>query len=177
MDFDKLETLWEERKVTKVIQRFGRCLDTGDWETYRACFTEQVNMDFKRLTGRDEVRIDVALMSRFGDLFLSQVRRHHSYGNFDVTFEGERAHAHVYFTARHWRATDNGQSSNTQYGWYDFWLEKRDGGWLINRIKHDYQWVDGNGALFDLDEPELAEVMAAIFTDENMRAARSVLGA
>ena len=166
-----VDLLWEERQVTKAILRFGRCLDTGDWATYQSCFTPMVSMDFKRLTGQAEVRIPVSLMSRFGDLFLSQARRHHSYSNFDIDLQGDRAHAHVYFVARHWRATDNGHSSNTQYGWYDFWLERNVEGWLINRIKHDFQWIDGNGALFDLAEPNLAAVMAEIFTEENARAA------
>lgn len=166
-----LDTLWEERQISKVILRFGRCLDTGDWETYRSCFTEHVNMDFKRLTGHDEVRIPAALMSSFGDLFLSQARRHHSYTNFDVTITGDKAYAHVYFVARHWRSTDRGGSTNVQYGWYDFWLSRMDCGWLIHRFRHDFQWVDGNDALFDLGEPALVNVMSQIFTDENKQAA------
>ncbi len=177
MDDEKLAMLWDERDVIKVIRRFGRSLDTGDWQSYRSCFTKLVNMDFERLTGHPEVRVDVELMSRFGDLFLSPTRRHHTYTNFDVTVEGERAHAHVYMTARHWKATDNGSSSNTQFGWYDFWLMRIEGEWRIYRFKHDFQWVEGNAGLFDLAEEQLVDVMRQIFTEENVSAARAALAA
>jgi hypothetical protein len=36
-------------------------------------------------------------------------------------------------------------------------------GWKIARIKHDFQWVSGNNALFDMTEPNLAENMRQVF--------------
>ncbi|KRB86511.1 hypothetical protein ASE00_07370 [Sphingomonas sp. Root710] len=175
MDAERQAILWEERGITRTLLRFGRSLDTGDWDSYLTCFTELVSLNFERLTGHAEVRIETKLMCRWADLFLSPTRRHHSYSNFDITLDGQRAHAKVYFTARHWKATDHGESSNTQYGWYDFWLTKAGEDWKIHRIKHDFQWVDGNGALFDVTEPELARIAQQIFTDENKRAAVAAL--
>lgn len=177
MEADRLEVLWEERAITKVITRFGRSLDTGERDMYMACFQKEVSLDFERLTGHAEVRIPTDLLKRWADLFLSPTRRHHTYSNFDITFDGERAHAKVYFTARHWKATDHGDSANTQYGWYDYWLVRTTDGWKIQRFKHDFQWVDGNGGLFDLTDPELVAVMAQVFTDENKRAAAAFVGA
>jgi hypothetical protein len=175
MQTDRLDVLWKERAITQVITRFGRSLDTGDRDLYMACFPEQVNLDFQRLTGHAEVRISAELLKRWADLFLSPTRRHHSYSNFDITLDGDRAHAKVYFTARHWKATDFGDSSNTQYGWYDFWLVKAGEDWKIRRFRHDFQWIDGNHGLFDLTEPELVAVMAQIFTDENKQSAAAAV--
>lgn len=45
----KLLELWEDKQVSKVMLRFGRALDTGDWGAYRSCFTDQVNIEFKCL--------------------------------------------------------------------------------------------------------------------------------
>ncbi len=50
---EKINALWEEKQVLKVALRFGRALDTGNWPAYRSCFTNPVNIDFKRLTGFD----------------------------------------------------------------------------------------------------------------------------
>lgn len=172
---EKLLELWEERQVMKAMLRFGRALDTGDWTAYRSCFTNPVNIDFRRLTGQSEVRVDADLWTRFAEQILSPVRRHHVYSNWDIKVEGDRAYALVYMTARHWKSTDIGTSSNTQYGWYDVWFERHDGEWLMNRIKHDFQWVEGNGALLDVHEPELMKTMAAIFCAENVEAAAAVL--
>ncbi len=172
---EKIAALWEEKQVLKVILRFGRALDTGNWAAYRSCFTDPVSIDFKRLTGQDEVRIDADLWTLFAEQILSPVRRHHTYSNFDITLDGDRAHAMVYMTSRHWKSTDNGVSHNTQYGWYDFWLERRGGEWRMNRVKHDFQWVDGNASLLDVHEPELAKTMARIFSDAHFEAARAAL--
>lgn len=167
----KLLELWEDKQVSKVMLRFGRALDTGDWAAYRSCFTDQVNIDFKRLTGMPEVRVDAELWTLFAEQILSPVRRHHVYTNWDVSVEGDRAYALVYMTARHWKGTDLGASDYTQYGWYDVWFERAGDGWLINRIKHDFQWVEGNNSLLDTNEPELAKTMAKVFSQENIDAA------
>jgi hypothetical protein len=177
-DEEKIAALWDEKQVMKVILRFGRALDTGDWPAYRSCFTDPVSIDFKRLTGQDEVRIDADLWTLFAEQILSPVRRHHVYTNWDISVEEDRAHALVYMTARHWKPTDLGVSHNTQYGWYDFWLERQSGDvWLMTRVKHDFQWVDGNNALLDLQEPQLMSTMQRIFCEENFEAARTTLAA
>jgi hypothetical protein len=173
-DNEKLLDLWEEKQVKKVILRFGRALDIGDWPAYRSCFTDPVTIDFTRLTGQPEVRVDADLWTLFAEQILSPVRRHHVYTNWDISLDGDRAHALVYMTARHWKSTDNGVSHNTQYGWYDFWLRRVDGAWLMTKVKHDFQWVDGNASLLDVHEPELAKTMGRIFCEANIAAARGV---
>lgn len=172
-DQEKLLELWEERQIMKVALRFGRALDTGDWKTYRSCLTNPVNIDFQRLTGCPEVRVDADLWTLFAEQILTPVRRHHVYTNWDIKRDGDRAHALVYMTARHWRATDIGSSGNTQYGWYDFWLERHQGEWLMTRVKHDFQWVEGNGSLLDVHEPALMATMARIFNPSNETAAKA----
>jgi hypothetical protein len=173
---DKINALWEENQVKKVILRFGRALDTGNWPAYRSCFTNPLNIDFKRLTGFDEVRVDADLWTLFAEQILSPVRRHHTYTNFNIEVDGDRAYAHVYMTSRHWKSTDIGTSMNTQYGWYDFWFERQDGAWLMNRLKHDFQWVGGNGALLDVSQPDLVATMQQVFRKENMEAALLAIG-
>jgi SnoaL-like domain len=157
---EKLLELWEDKQVAKVMLRFGRALDLGDWAAYRSCFTEQVNIDFKRLTGQDEVRVSADLWTRFAEQILSPVRRHHVYTNWDISVDGDKAYALVYMTARHWKAA---------------WFVRSGGHWLINRIKHDFQWTSGNNAMFDTTEPELAKTMGQVFTDENKQAALAAL--
>lgn len=169
--------LWEDKQVSAVMLRFGRALDTGDWAAYRSCFTDQVNIDFQRLTGVPEVRVDADLWTVFAEQILSPVRRHHVYTNWDIKVNGDRAYALVYMTARHWKGTDLGASDYTQYGWYDVWFERTAKGWLIYRIKHDFQWVEGNNALLDMSEPALAETMRKVFSPENIAAGAAALQA
>jgi hypothetical protein len=173
-DEQKLAVLWDERLIQRRIIMFGRCLDTGDWAAWRSCFTDRITADFKRLTGQDEVAVAadewVALIARA----LAPMRRHHSYANFDISLHGDRAHAVVYHTSRHWAPTDIGVSYNTQYGWYDFHLEHAGDDWLINGYKHDFQWVDGNAGVLNVADPAVAELTAKVFVAENFAAARAV---
>jgi hypothetical protein len=69
--------------------------------------------------------------------------------------------------ARHWRAVDNGHPEYIQNGWYENSFKRIDGEWKITRLLHTFSWITGNGALFDLSDPELVEVMGQVFAPEN----------
>jgi hypothetical protein len=173
-DRDGLVTLMDERAIIKVMLRFGRSLDRGDWAGYRSCFTDQINVDFERLTGVPEIRVSADDWTRFAELILSPVRRHHVYSNFDADIEGDRAFLLTYMTARHWKSTDLGASVYNQFGWYNAWFERRGEEWKIAFIKHDFQWVDGNNSLLDTNAPELRSQMEKVFSPANIQAAKSV---
>jgi len=168
MNSKKLEILWETEQIKNVMIKFGRSLDTGDWLSYRSCFTSPLLVNFERLTGQPEIKVDPDKFTKFAELILSPCRRHHVFTNWDISVDDSRAQALVYMTSRHWKSTDIGQSSNAQYGWYHVNFDKQiDGNWLISRIKHDFQWVEGNGNLFDMTDSNLIAVMEEVFAPEN----------
>jgi hypothetical protein len=84
-----------------------------------------------------------------------------------VTLDGDQAQAIIYMVARHWKATDTGAAEYTQNGWYENTFARIDGQWKITRLLHTFQWVSGNGGLFDFSDPELIEVMKKVFAPEN----------
>jgi hypothetical protein len=88
-----IETLWTRAEIERVMLNFGRALDVGDWKLYRSCFADRFKVNFERLTGQPEVYVDADLWTRFAELILSPVRRHHQYSNFCATIDGERASA------------------------------------------------------------------------------------
>jgi hypothetical protein len=163
----KIEELWARAEVERVMLNFGRALDIGDWMLYRSCFADRFQVNFERLTGRPEVYVDADLWTRFAKVILSPVRRHHQYSNFSATIEGDSANAVIYMVARHWKPTDGGSAEYTQNGWYENSFKRIDGQWKITRLLHTYQWVSGNGGLFDFSDPELIEVMGQVFSEKN----------
>lgn len=174
LDLEKeFRTILDERAIIKVMLRFGRSLDLGDWPGYRSCFTDKLLVDFERLTGQPKILCDADDWTRFADLILSPVRRHHTYSNFHVDIDGDTASGVWYFTARHWKPTDLGSSIYNQYGWYDGNFVRENGEWKMSYVKHDFQWVDGNNALFDMSEPELVACMGKVFSAGNIAAARA----
>ena len=166
-----VEALWERSRVEALMLKFGRALDTGDWPAYRSCFADRFRVNFERLTGQPEVHVDADLWTRFAQVILSPVRRHHQYSNMSVTVDGDRAAGIIYQVSRHWKATDGGSTEYTQIGWYENTFGCIDGEWKITRLLHTFQWVSGNGALFDFSDPELIAVMAQVFAPENRVAA------
>jgi hypothetical protein len=162
-----IESLWVRSQIEAVMLRFGRSLDLGDWKSYRSCFADRFKVNFERLTGQPEVYVDADLWTRFAEIILSPVRRHHQYTNLTVTADADRAEAVIYMVARHWKPTDGGSAEYTQVGWYENSFGRIDGQWKITRLLHTYQWVSGNGALFDFSDPELVRIMAQVFAAEN----------
>jgi hypothetical protein len=164
---EMVEALWVRSQIEAVMLRFGRALDLGDWKAYRSCFADRFRVNFERLTGQHEVHVDADLWTRFAEVILSPVRRHHQYSNLSVSVQDDRAEAVIYMVARHWKATDSGSSEYTQVGWYENTFGCFDGEWKIIRLLHTYQWISGNGALFDFNDPELVKVMGQVFAPEN----------
>jgi len=162
-----IETLWTRAEIEKVMLNFGRALDMGNWPLYRSCFADRFSVNFERLTGQPEVYVDADLWARFAEVILSPVRRHHQYSNFSVNIEGDRADAVIYMVARHWKPTETGGPEYIQNGWYENSFARIDGQWKITRLLHTYQWITGNGGLFDFSDPELIEVMGQVFAREN----------
>jgi hypothetical protein len=162
-----IEALWTRSEIEQVMLNFGRALDLGDWPLYRSCFADRFRVNFERLTGQPEVFVDADLWTHFAKVILSPVRRLHQYSNFSVRVDGDRADAVIYMVARHWKAVDSGAAEYTQNGWYENSFARIDGRWKITRLLHTYQWVSGNGGLFDFSDPELQEVMARVFAKEN----------
>lgn len=162
-----IEILWDRAEIERVMLRFGRALDLGDWKMYRNCFAERFRVNFERLTGQPEVFVDADLWTRFAEVILSPVRRLHQYSNFYANIEGDRAEAVIYMVSHHWKPTDSGACEYVQNGWYENTFERIGGEWKITRLLHTYQWVSGNGALFDFSDPELIKVMGQVFAQEN----------
>jgi hypothetical protein len=162
-----VEALWARSQIEAVMLRFGRALDMGDWKAYRSCFADRFRVNFERLTGQPEVYVDADLWTRFAEVILSPVRRHHQYSNLTVTVNGDNAEAVIYMVARHWKASDSGSPEYTQIGWYENTFQRLGGEWKISRLLHTYSWIDGNGGLFDFSDPELIKVMGQVFAPEN----------
>jgi hypothetical protein len=174
-DDEKLQTLWNERLITRTMLKFGQSLDARDWVAHAACFTDPANINFKSFTGRDEVRVGAALWARFAECILSTAPSHHILGNFEITIDGDRAHARVYMISSLWTETESGRAANRQYGWYDVGFERRGDAWKISRLKHDFQGVDGNAAALENHDPEFAKIAQEVFSPANVDAAKAYL--
>jgi SnoaL-like domain len=171
----KLQTLWDERSITSTMLRFGHSLDVEDWEAHASCFTDPVNIDFRKFTGLDEIRLSPVLWAQFAAFILGSAPRHHLLGSFEISIEGDRAWATVDMISSLWSETPSGLAANRQYGWFTVAFARQGDEWKISRIKHDYQGVDGNAAKLDIQSAEFVRLSQEVFSPPNMAAARAYL--
>src|SRR5258708_14017023 len=148
-----IETLWTRAEMERVMLNFGRALDVGDWKLYRSCFADRFQVNFERLTGQPEVHVSADLWTRFAEVILSPVRRHHQYSNFSATVDGDRATAIIYMVAMHWKPTDGGSAEYTQNGWYENGVARIHGRSKTPRLLPTYPGVRGKRCRFGFSEP------------------------
>jgi hypothetical protein len=165
---DKVEALWSRAGIEKVMTDLGRSLDQQDWPLYRSCFGDTVDINFERTLGFKEVRVDADTWTRLAEQLLTSVRTHHTFSNYAIELDGDRASATIYLVARHWAATDNGSSEFIQNGWYKNRFVHVGGEWKVSRLLHTHQWTSGNGALFGAPSPAGAALMQQVFCEANI---------
>ena len=68
-----------------------------------------------------------------------------------------------YHVSRHRLPNRHGDDHYTQYGWYENSFRRTADGWKISKLKHCFQWCDGNPTLIDLSDPEWQVAAAAVF--------------
>ncbi|GAA1072518.1 nuclear transport factor 2 family protein [Tsukamurella spumae] len=159
--------LWDRQQIADVMLSFGRALDTHDWSRYATTLTDPFDVDFYDLTGLPAGRTTPELWARFAENALGPLVVLHRYTNFhiDLAPDGDPDHAHaiVYHVSRHRKPNKSGDDHYTQYGWYDNDLVRTPEGWRINRLKHQFQWADGNPNLIDGSDPDFQKMAGEIF--------------
>lgn len=161
---DAVTELIDRQRITDLMLAFGRSLDLHDWAGYRSTFVPgEFYLDFSDLTGRPPTLTTADDWTAFTSLALGPLVLQHQYSNFQITLKGDRAEAVVYYVARHRRPNRHGADDYTQYGWYDLSVERTEPGWLIDKLRHSFQWCDGNPTLIDLNEPALVAAAHKVF--------------
>jgi hypothetical protein len=165
MDTDQMvRELYDRQLITDVMLRFGRGLDLHDWDLYATTLADPFEVNFFDLTGRQPAVTTPAVWARFASACLERLTVHHQYSNFHIDLHGDDADGVFYYVARHRLAeTRHGDDQYTQYGWYENSFHRGADGWKISKLKHGFQWCDGNPTLIDASDPDWQKAAAAVF--------------
>lgn len=155
--------LHDRQQITDVMLRFGRGLDLHDWDLYAATLTDPFEVDFTDLTGRAPTTTTPEVWARFARACLQRLTVYHQYSNFHIAVSGDAADGVFYYIARHRLPNRHGDDHYTQYGWYENSFRRTADGWKISKLKHSFQWCDGNPMLIDQSDPEWQSAAAAVF--------------
>lgn len=144
---DALAELTRWHEVFDLSVAYTTAIDWRDWESYRAIFTDELDIDFSSFTHRPAQPMTA-------DQWVDAVRSliegfeatQHLLGNHVITFDGEDAgHYTAYIQAQHWMARD---SYYTIGGHYENEVVRgSDGRWRLTAMTLHQTWDAGDRSL------------------------------
>ncbi|MGG1662044.1 nuclear transport factor 2 family protein [Brevibacillus sp. NRS-1366] len=149
--------------VIDTIIRFATALDTNNWELYRSCFSDTVEVDYSDALGLPSTKVNADVWTSFARACCDPIQTFHVYTNFSVELNGDVAFVRNYHTSRHRRPNTTGGDQYTQYGWYETTLKNSEKGWVISSLRHRIQWCDGNPLVVDSTTDDYKQAEASVF--------------
>ena len=138
MDEKKLQTLLDRMDIVDTSIRYATGVDMRDWEIYRSCFTDELEVDF---TGTPETQKADDWVNTARQLVSPYTATQHIITNHNITIEGDEATCIAYLQAQHYRSDDTGVSALTVGGYYTNKLVRSPEGWKISKLKLTITWT------------------------------------
>jgi hypothetical protein len=154
VDQDKLQMLLDRMEISNTVIRYATAVDTRDWNLYRSCFTDEIELDFPGW----------AVGTHKADEWVEMVRQmlggftatQHLSSNHAITLSGDEATCVSYMQGQHYLPNDTGDSALTIGGYYTNDLVRTKDGWKISACRLTVTWYAGNRYVFQLAKECLA---------------------
>ena len=150
IDGPGLRRLLDRVEISEVQLRYATGTDTRDWQLFRSCFTDEVEIDFSAGFGAPLVTLPAdEWVRRTAPQMESFAATQHMITNLVITFDGnDRATCVAYVRARHHKPNTTGDSDQTVYGYYTNRFERTEHGWRMAAVKLTPLWMTGNYGIF-----------------------------
>ena len=158
MDQAKLQLLIDRAEISDTVIRYATGIDMRDWQAYRSCFADEVDLDFTSWSGGSPMRLTADEWTEAVRSGLSGFRAtQHISSNHVIAINGDEATCVSYMQAQHYLPTDSGSNCFTLGGFYTNTLVRTPQGWKIHKCKLTVTWSDGNRGLFEEAARRLSE--------------------
>jgi 3-phenylpropionate/cinnamic acid dioxygenase small subunit len=138
-----IELLMDEREITQLIFDYAGYLDTHNWDSFRALFTDEVEMESNlRATPPATLSVD-ALVTRLSSQVSQFVLTLHYVTNQQVKVSGETATCNSYLYAQHVTAAADDAERFVTHARYVHSLRRTSAGWRISGIAVTIDIRDG----------------------------------
>ena len=151
VDDPHLPQLLDRAEIGDVQLRYATGTDTRNWELFRTCFTDEIEVDFSSGFGLPRVRLRADdWVQRTAPRMNALQATQHVITNHVITFEDDNhATCVAYVQARHHNPNSTGDNDHTVYGYYTNQFERTSKGWRIATLKLTVSWMTGNFGLFE----------------------------
>jgi hypothetical protein len=150
LDETRLRQLLDRAEISEIQIRYATGTDSRNWELFRTCFADDLEVDFSSGFGIPVVSVTADewvknTASTMGVLKATQ----HMITNHVIMFDDEdNATCVAYVRASHHNPNNTGDSDQTVYGFYTNRFERTSSGWRIAKLKLTVSWMTGNFGLF-----------------------------
>lgn len=160
-DDDALRTLLDRQAISDTVIRYATGIDLRDWEAYRSCFTDEVEIDFTSFGGGEPgvMQADDWVAGVRAGLSGFAATQHIS-ANHVIEIAGDEATCVSYMQAQHFLPNDRGDATLTLGGYYTNALVRTPDGWRIRRCRLTVTWTTGNRHVFELARERYAAMQA-----------------
>jgi 3-phenylpropionate/cinnamic acid dioxygenase small subunit len=150
VDETRLQQLLDRAEISDVQLRYATGTDTRNWELFRTCFADEIEVDFSSGFGSPAVRLKADEWVEMTKPVMAGLKAtQHAITNHVITFQDDdHATCVAYVQARHHSPNTTGDSDQTVYGYYTNQFERTSQGWRIAKCKLTVSWMTGNYGLF-----------------------------
>ena len=156
-----LEILLARAAISDVVNQYATGIDRRDWPLYRACFADEIELDFSSWNGAEPMRMKA-------DDWVEGVKS--TLSGFDATQHVSTNHVHEiagneatcvsYMMALHHIVEDAERKMQAIGGYYTNKLRLGPNGWRIYACKLTVTWEKGDRALFQIAQARWQERLA-----------------
>ncbi|MDB5447165.1 MAG: SnoaL-like domain protein [Phenylobacterium sp.] len=146
-----VETLLARAEVSDVVHRYATGIDRRNWELFRSCFTDRLDLDFTSWSGGEPRTVET-------DEWAAGVKG--ALSGFDATQHVSSNHVHQiaggdatcvsYMMALHHLVDDGQRLMHAIGGFYTNRLRRGADGWKIHSCKLTVTWEMGDRQLFQV---------------------------
>ena len=142
---DRVQQLLDQGEVIKTINTLFIETDNRNWTAVKTVFAESVLLDMTSMVGGRPAQLSPQQIIDAWDKGLKPLQAiHHQAGNYIVTVKGSEAEAFCYGIASHYLPNPSNQNTRIFVGSYNFHLTKHGQGWMIDKLKFNLKYIDGN---------------------------------
>jgi len=161
-DAENVRRLLDRAEIADVIGAYCYGMDSRDWDLYRSCWTDEVELNFPQLDDAPMPTIAADDWVRSVATFFTALPKsqHISYPvRYEFAADGDSATVIALLHARHWMLTDTGGPVQAVVGYYENYFVRTAAGWKMSGMKETVYWNEGNSHVLDVPVSRSLEVL------------------
>jgi hypothetical protein len=142
---EQVSELLAREQIRDVIGRYCYGMDSRNWEMYRSCWADEIEVDLSDVWDRPAGRIRADdWVDATRAFFSAMPHSQHIKLPVDYDIRGDEASVVSVLQGKHWMPNDTGDSLQTMVGYYRDGFVRTAQGWKMSSLEEIVYWNEGN---------------------------------